>query len=151
MAMQYLGYSTRGQVFAQGQINTVTEISKVVITPILKEVQPYRFFNPTWLPFKKRARCYEVDCQVWVNNPTRYVSNCITSRLVSGDSKEMCTIYIYPIFASTSEENYNCTFSINFEVTETSITQYKFVLLDPQRDEPWESEVIQKFPVESLV
>jgi len=152
VAMQYLGYLTRGQTFVQGQISTATLISKVTFASTLKEAQAYRFFSAGWLPFKKRARCYEIEFQIWVDNPTRYVSGCHTSRVVSGDLKELCTIYIYPIFATTTEENYNCTFSINFEVTETSITQYKFVVLDPQKDGLWESSVIHKAaPVELLV
>lgn len=152
VAMQYLGYLTRGQTFVQGQISTATLIDKVVFDTTLKEAQPYRFFNAGWLPFKKRVRCYEIGCQIWVNNPTRYVSGCHTSRTVSGDSKELCIIHIYPIFATTTEENYNCSFNINFEVTETSITQYQFVLLDSQTEGTWKSEVIQKAaPIEHLV
>jgi hypothetical protein len=152
--MQYLGYLVRGQTFHQGQISTATKISRVEITPVLRESQSFNVFRPLALlslPFMRKPRTYEVDCQVWVENPQRYVSHCTTSRIVSGDSKEVCTIYIFPIFASTSEENYSCTFTISFEVTETSITEYKFVLLDPLRDSGWESEIVRKMPPAELL
>lgn len=141
-----LFYPIRGNTFYQGQIGTATKIAKVQIIPVLKPAQSFRIFNASsWLnlPFKKKPTAFEVTCNVYVDDPLRYISNCVTARVVSGETKELCTIYIFPIFSSASTESYDCSFTLNFEVVETSISSYKFVLVDILADKNWESEEIR--------
>lgn len=139
--MQFLGYPTRGQKFWQGQIGTAPKIAQVEVE--LKPAQSRNFFNlNTWLPanLKSKTRAYEANYRLTMENPYLYVSKCITSREVPGVAKELCKIYVFPVFASTTEENYVCDFSVNFEVTESSIRRYQFVLVDPLAEQNWLSQ-----------
>jgi len=139
--MQLLGFGTRGQAFPQGQVGTAPRITKAEVT--LKRSQPNHFFNlNAWLPaqLKTKAHSYEASYSLTLENPHLYVSRCITSREVPGVAKELCRIFVFPTFALTSEENHVCNFSINFEVTESSITRFQFILIDPLAEENWQSE-----------
>jgi len=139
--MQLLGYLTRGQTFYQGQIGTAPKITKAEVQ--LKRAQNMHIFSlNSWLPgpLKAKTRSYEATYQLTMENPHLYVSKCITSREVPGVAKDLCRVFVFPSFSSTSEENYVCQFSINFEVTESSITRYQFILVDPLSQANWESE-----------
>lgn len=129
-------------MFNQGRVNVATTIAKVTGFRF-KQSTEQSFYEHIWsLPWLfGRRKFYELVLNVRVENPLRFVAQCHATRIVS-DENRVCTIYIYPIFSISSTENFESTFSIKFEDTETSNMQYRFVLLNPTGAVCWESDTL---------
>jgi len=143
-SLQFPYFDVKIPNFWQGRISVATAVTKV-ISFNFKCVNDHSFYEQFWaLPWLLGHRkFYELTLNVRVDNPLRYVSHCQTARVLSEDN-QICTIYIYPIFSSTTTENFEASFTLKFEAAESSAIQYKFVLLNQTGGECWTSDIISE-------
>lgn len=143
-ALQLPYFELKFPTFWQGRVAAATSITSVLSCEF-KSVREQTFYEQIWsLPWLLgRRKFYELTLRVRVDNPLRYVSQCQSARVFS-DENSVCTIYVYPIFSSTTVENFESTFTLKFEAPEATAVRYKFVLLNQTGGECWASDILSE-------